>query len=76
MIIDDLGVEFSTSFTVSAIYNIINTRLCEGTPTIISSNLDFDELEQKYEQRLTSRIMGNFVEVEFFGEDIRQLKNN
>ena len=74
LIIDDLGVEFSTAFTVSAIYNIINTRLCEGKPTIISSNFDFNEIEKRYEQRLTSRIMGSYKEIEFFGEDIRQLK--
>jgi DNA replication protein DnaC len=74
LILDDLGVEFSTAFTVSAIYNIINTRLCESRPTIISSNLDFEEIEKKYEQRLTSRIMGSFREIEFVGDDIRQLK--
>ncbi len=74
LIIDDLGVEFSTSFTVTAIYNVINTRLCEGKPTIISSNLDFNEIEKRYEQRLTSRIMGSYREIEFYGEDIRQKK--
>lgn len=74
LILDDLGAEFSTSFTVAAIYNIINTRLCEGKPMIINSNLEFDEIEQRYTQRIASRIIGDFTPVEFCGEDIRQLK--
>ena len=74
LILDDLGAEFSTQFTVSAIYNIINTRINSGMPTIISTNLEYDEIEKKYTQRIASRIIGNFVTIEFCGEDIRQLK--
>ena len=76
LILDDLGAEFSTAFTVSAIYNIINTRLCEGRPTIINSNLEFDEIEKKYSSRIASRIIGNYVSIEFCGEDIRQIKED
>ena len=74
LILDDLGAEFSTQFTISAIYNIINTRINTGMPTIVSTNLDYDEVEKRYTQRIASRIIGNFVTVEFCGEDIRQIK--
>ena len=74
LIIDDLGAEFSTSFTVSQIYNIINTRMIDGKPTIISTNLTMDEIEDKYSQRVTSRIIGSITPVVFFGNDIRQIK--
>lgn len=74
LIIDDLGAEFSTAFTVSAIYNIINSRICSEIPTIINSNFSFDELEKRYTDRVTSRIIGNYACVEFCGDDIRQLK--
>ncbi len=74
LIVDDLGVEFSTQFTVAAIYNIINSRLNSRLPTIISSNLSEDELEAKYTQRVTSRIIGNYTPLLFLGKDIRQLK--
>jgi len=74
LILDDLGTEFSTSFTVSAIYNIINTRISRGLPVIINTNLTPEELEQKYTQRITSRITGNYVSLQFCGRDIRQLK--
>ena len=74
LIIDDLGVEFSTQFTVSCVYNIINSRLLSGKPTIISTNLTPAELEDKYTQRITSRIIGSYISLKFIGRDIRQLK--
>ncbi len=74
LILDDLGTEFSTSFTVAAIYNIINTRISRGLPVIINTNLTPEELEQKYTQRITSRITGNYISLQFCGRDIRQLK--
>ncbi|HZK39635.1 MAG TPA: ATP-binding protein [Clostridia bacterium] len=74
LILDDLGAEFSTSFTISAIYNIINTRISREMPVIINTNLTPEELEEKYSQRITSRIIGNYVSLQFCGRDIRQLK--
>ncbi len=74
LILDDLGAEFSTAFTVAAIYNIINTRISRGLPVIINTNLTPEELEQKYSQRITSRIIGNYKSLQFCGRDIRQLK--
>ncbi len=76
LIIDDLGSEFSTQFTTAAIYNIVNTRINRSKPVIISTNLTEKELEDKYTQRVTSRIIGNYVSLLFIGKDIRQLKNN
>lgn len=76
LIIDDLGSEFSTQFTVAAIYNIINTRINTSKPVIISTNLNEKELEEKYTQRIASRIIGNYVSILFLGNDIRQLKKN
>lgn len=75
LIIDDLGSEFSTQFTVAAVYNIINTRLNRSKPVIISTNLTKNELETKYTQRVTSRIIGGYVSLLFLGKDIRQIKN-
>lgn len=75
LIIDDLGSEFSTQFTVAAIYNIVNTRINRSKPVIISTNLTESELEAKYTQRITSRIIGNYVSLLFLGKDIRQIKN-
>lgn len=75
LMIDDLGAEFSTQFTVAELYNIINTRIMSRLPVIISTNLTPDGLEQKYTQRITSRIIGNYISLYFCGKDIRQIKN-
>lgn len=75
LIIDDLGSEFPTSFTASAVYYILNHRLNRSRPTIISANLTESELEEKYAQRTASRIIGSYVSLLFLGRDVRQLKN-
>lgn len=74
LILDDLGTEFSTKFTVAALYNIINARVILSKPTIISTNLSVRELEEKYNQRIVSRIIGTMSRVAFIGTDIRYLK--
>jgi len=71
LILDDLGTEFSTQFTVSVLYDIINTRLLRYRPTIISTNLDMNGLEQKYSERVISRVTGNYNRFLFSGSDMR-----
>lgn len=71
LILDDLGTEFSTSFSSAVIYNLLNSRLLEGRPTVINTNLSMRELEKQYSERLVSRMMGNHVRLEFWGSDIR-----
>lgn len=76
LILDDLGAEFTTAYTVSAIYNLLNSRICRGVPTIISSNLDLEEIKRRYPESIASRIIGNFSTVEFIGNDVRQILND
>lgn len=71
LIIDDLGTEFYNQFTISAFYNIINTRLLEGKATIINTNLTSEELLNKYSARVASRIIGEYHILRFFGKDNR-----
>jgi DNA replication protein DnaC len=75
LILDDLGAEFQSSYTVSAIYNLLNSRICRGVPTIISSNLSLDEIKNRYPESIASRIIGTFSPVEFIGDDVRQILN-
>lgn len=74
LIIDDLGAEFTTQFTVSALYNIVNSRELESKPTIISTNLMPEQLTKAYGERIASRILSNYVMLYFDGSDIRQIK--
>ncbi len=74
LVIDDLGTEFSSSFTQSVFYNIVNTRLLKKLPTVINTNLSFKEIEEKYTPRISSRFIGNYKMIKFFGTDIRMQK--
>ena len=74
MILDDLGTEMVTSFSVSALYQLVNTRLGAGRQTIISTNAGFDELARKYGPQIMSRLEGEYLLLPFSGRDIRLLR--
>ena len=59
LIIDDLGAEFQTQFSLSCLYTIINTRINRGLSTIISTNLSDAQLSGTYEGRIYSRLCGS-----------------
>lgn len=71
LIIDDLGTEFLSTFVNSMIYNIVNTRLIEQRPCIISTNLELAEISKRYSERLVSRLFGGYRRLDFIGKDIR-----
>ncbi|MBE6778481.1 MAG: ATP-binding protein [Ruminococcaceae bacterium] len=73
LVLDDLGMEFDSPFYRACVYNILNARLLEGRPTIISTNLSFTALRERYGDQIASRIMGGFVPLLCVGKDIRQL---
>ncbi len=74
LILDDLGTEFKSPFVIASLYNLVNTRILTKKPTIISTNLTPEEIEQFYSIRFLSRISGNYVRMPFSGKDIRVLK--
>ncbi|MDO4811455.1 MAG: ATP-binding protein [Eubacteriales bacterium] len=74
LILDDLGTEMTTTFVQSALYQLINGRLLAGKKTIISTNLNPDELGRRYSRQIQSRLEGEYWILPFFGEDIRKLK--
>lgn len=74
LIMDDLGTEFSTSLSASIVYNIINTRLMRGLSTVISTNLNINEISDIYSERVASRIIGSYSVCPCFGSDIRLIK--
>lgn len=74
LIIDDLGTEMQSQFTVSCLYNLVNTRLIAEKSMIISTNIRKEELLSKYTDRITSRLFGEFEICVFSGKDIRSQK--
>lgn len=74
LILDDLGSEFPSAFVTASVYNVINSRILTGRPTIISTNLTLRQIEERYTERLLSRLVGCFEVMEFSGRDVRILR--
>jgi DNA replication protein DnaC len=57
LILDDLGAHNYTDWTRNKLYTILNYRLNNELPTVITTNLELDELEDYLGERTTSRII-------------------
>ena len=75
LILDDLGAEFKTQLTSSALGEIIDRRLRRGKKMIFSTNLSAKELENNYSARIVSRFLGYFDLLYFIGKDIRRQRS-
>ena len=75
LIVDDLGTELPGQFVTAALYSLINDRLLDNKPTIISTNLNEDEIARRYNPQIASRLRGSYKRVAFVGDDIRLLRN-
>ena len=76
LILDDLGTEFNSSFLLTNLYSLLNNRLGAKLPTIVTTNVtDGTLLEKLYTEKISSRLAG-FVQIKFFGNDIRVQKAN
>jgi len=74
LIIDDFGTEVINQFTVSCMYDVINSRINNRKSTIINTNLSHKEMEQKYGERIASRLFGEYNPIAFVGVDVRRQK--
>lgn len=70
LILDDLGSEFGSQ-SDPILYQILNDRINLNKPTVITSNLSLQELNGRYNERIVSRLLGEFRRFPFVGEDIR-----
>jgi DNA replication protein DnaC len=71
VVVDDLGSERTTEVMERALFRFIDGRL--DKPTIITSNLDLDDLNRRYGARISSRFR-TYQPVLFTGDDHRSLK--
>lgn len=74
LIMDDLGTEMRTDFVQAAFYRIVNDRLLHRRKTVLSTNLDLEDIARRYGDAVLSRLRGEYQLLRFFGEDIRLLK--
>lgn len=71
LIIDDLGTELTNQFTASQLFSLLNERTLGKKAVIISTNLSLRELQDRYSDRIFSRITSNFTVCKLTGPDIR-----
>lgn len=57
LILDDLGAHNYTDWSRNRIYSILNYRMNEQLPTIITTNLDFEDIDQYLGDRTCSRLL-------------------
>ncbi len=74
LILDDLGTEQTNSFVLATLYHLLNTRLNHGKQTVINTNVSGEELRERYNDRITSRLLGEYEVLLFSGHDIRMQK--
>ena len=75
LIIDDLGAEQVTDFSVTELFTFLNKKILKKKKMIISTNLTLPRFSTTYSERISSRLLGNFTLQKIFGEDIRVKKN-
>jgi DNA replication protein DnaC len=71
LIIDDLGTELANSFTTSQLFLCVNERILRNKSTIISTNLNMNQIADTYSERTLSRILSSYTTIRLTGDDIR-----
>ena len=71
LIIDDLGSEMNNTFVNAQLFTCIDKRLTEGKSTLISTNLQPEQLQSVYSERISSRLLSSYQVLWIFGDDIR-----
>jgi len=61
LVLDDLGAEKSTEWSITTLYLIIDRRYREMLPTIVTTNLTVDEIGQGLSRRIASRLASGKV---------------
>ena len=72
LILDDLGTEYISPYVSACLYDLVNTRLLRGLPTVYTSNIMTDaELRRRYTEKIVSRLLGSCELLTFCGDDLR-----
>ena len=74
LIVDDFGVEKITDWVREKLFNLIDARYRAKKALIVTSNLSFDLLEKRLQDRgrVADRLRGMCLEMKFGGESMRK----
>ena len=76
LIIDDLGIERSSEFTLEQVFNVIDSRYRSKKPLIVTTNLTLDELRHPKDlvrARIYDRVLERCVPLKINNQNIREL---
>lgn len=77
LVIDDLGAERDSQFTLEQVYAVIDARYKQGLPLIITTNMTLDEMkkpENMDRQRIYDRVLEMCVPIHATGDSRRKDK--
>ena len=77
LILDDLGMEHSSEFAMSQMFNIVDGRYRTGKPLIVTTNLTLQELKHPPDlahARIYDRLLEMCTPIRINGQNIRQLR--
>lgn len=64
LVLDDLGAEKSTEYSITTLYLIINRRINDEKKTVITTNLSMQQISESLGDRVASRLSGmNVVKI-------------
>lgn len=74
LIMDDLGTEYTTAYTITMLQSLLNERRLRNHATIITTNYSVHDIKEQYGERISSRILESFLVFFLYGQDIRYQK--
>jgi DNA replication protein DnaC len=77
LMLDDLGSEpMMQNVTIEQLFNLLNERQTRNLSTVISTNLNMEELRKRYTERIISRLNNprNCLILTLNGQDLRKLE--
>lgn len=74
LVIDDLGTEQGTEWSLSKIYTILDSRYRKKLPTIVTSNYSLGQLKERYGERIVDRLIEMCINIENKNPSIRKIK--
>ena len=79
LIIDDLGSERNTEYSLEQVYDVIDSRYVSGKPLIITTNLTVEELnnsEDRQRKRINSRVLEMCIPIKVNDRNLRKEKTS
>ena len=71
LIIDDLGAEQKSEFSITELFNLLNKKLLKNKKMLVSTNLVLPSISKIYSERIYSRLVGEFKLYKFYTDDLR-----